>query len=446
MKTILIKFGFNKAIVYFIASKGFLFIATPITLYLITTYFTPQVQGYYYTFSSLLGISILFELGLAIVIQQFASHEYAHLSWDNRGTLTGDAKSLSLIISLARKSLRWYGIVSFLFVVIIIPSGLYFLKSNARDTGLSYTIPWILLIIFFGFSTALLPLTSILEGCGKIAEVQKIRLTQSVIGVFGAWIAIRSHGNLFTSVIEFAIYWLVLVIWLLFKYRNFIRQILNTTILSQDTFSWFHDIFPMQWKIAVSWMAAYFMNYLFIPLLFKYRGAVEAGQMGMSMKFSSLVYLLSIAWISMRTPDFGAMIKKREIQKLEALVIRSTLQAAIVGILTTIGAIVGILVLNNYTNKFVGRIIPLTGILFLCLASVLGVIAAGIASYLRAHKEEPLMGVTILIAIISAISCFITAKYYNASSMAFMYFLISLCVGVPAHVYILHKKRKIWYK
>jgi len=54
-------------------------LAGPVGLYLIATFLTKSEQGYYYTFGSVLGLTVFFELGLSYVIIQFTSHEMAGL-------------------------------------------------------------------------------------------------------------------------------------------------------------------------------------------------------------------------------------------------------------------------------------------------------------------------------------------------------------------------------
>ncbi len=44
--------------------------------------------------------------------------------------------------------------------------------------------------------------------------------------------------------------------------------------------SWRREVWPFQWKIAVSWLCDYFIFQLFTPVLFAFRGPVEAGQDG----------------------------------------------------------------------------------------------------------------------------------------------------------------------
>ena len=95
-------FGVDRAIAYALLSKLWLLFAGPITLYLISLYLTPEMQGFYYTFLSLVALQVFIELGFYVVITQFASHEWAHLSFDDSGSIIGDPAALSRLVSLGR--------------------------------------------------------------------------------------------------------------------------------------------------------------------------------------------------------------------------------------------------------------------------------------------------------------------------------------------------------
>ena len=64
------------------------------TVLFLPLYLTPDLQGYYFTFASVLSIQIFFELGLNQILVQLVSHEVAHLNADANGRLTGDGAHL----------------------------------------------------------------------------------------------------------------------------------------------------------------------------------------------------------------------------------------------------------------------------------------------------------------------------------------------------------------
>lgn len=446
IKQFLIKIGVNKAILFFLLSKGFSFVATPLTLFLVATLLTQAEQGYYYTFTSLLGLSIFFELGLGIVVTQFASHEFANLSWSEDGSLAGNPQSLSRFLSILKKSLKWYGIITLLSIIFIIPFGLKMFAAKQSAGAINYILPWILLIIFFGVSTASIPVTAIIEGGGRVSHVQKMRFMQTICGIVFAWILLISGGKLFASPAEFFAYCSVFLGWFVYNYKGLIKQLYSYKIDPACQISWFREIFPMQWKIAVSWLAAYFMNYLFIPLLFIYRGPAEAGQMGMTLKIGGIVYLVSVAWINTRIPLYGMLIKKKDFAELDRLAIRSTIQAFFVGVVFSACLLAGLKVVANFTDKYSSRMLPLGIVATICISNIAGVITTSIAGYLRAHKQEPLMLVSIMMAAVSAASAYISAKYFTASVMAYSYAFVNVFLGIPMCVYVLKKKKKQWHE
>ena len=62
--------GVDRPVAYVILGRGWSVLAGPITLYMIASFLTRDEQGYYYTFGSILGLQIFFELGLSYVILQ----------------------------------------------------------------------------------------------------------------------------------------------------------------------------------------------------------------------------------------------------------------------------------------------------------------------------------------------------------------------------------------
>ena len=101
---------------------------------LVLTFFTAEVQGYYYTFNSLLLGQVLLELGFGIVLVQFISHEWASLGHDELGAITGAQSALDRLGSLVRFSLKWYCALAVIFFVAVGSFGQWFLKASTNET------------------------------------------------------------------------------------------------------------------------------------------------------------------------------------------------------------------------------------------------------------------------------------------------------------------------
>lgn len=107
-KRLLRKAEVDRAVFFGLLLKVWGIAVSPVSALLIAFKFTPELQGYYYTFGSLLALQGFIELGLGGVIIYFVSHEWSKLGIDKAGYIVGDREALSRLISLANLTLKWY--------------------------------------------------------------------------------------------------------------------------------------------------------------------------------------------------------------------------------------------------------------------------------------------------------------------------------------------------
>ena len=316
LKFFMNKIGIDKAIYYLLMGRGISLISQSIIIFSIAKFFSENEQGFYYTFNNILATSIFLELGLGYVLTQFASHEFAHLTWNPDGSLAGNEKSLSRIITILRKSIKWYGILSTVFILVIIPIGILFFGSSRDSINVNYIIPWISLVFFSSLSLFIYPISSVIEGCGKVVELQKMRFYQLFIGGISIWMIIFLGGKLFAASIVAFTNFSISVFWIYRNFEGLIHQLRQVKEIKEHQILWKKEIFPMQWRIALSWMSGYFIFQLFNPLLFKYQSPTVAGQMGMSLSIANLVLSICMAWVSTKIPLYGSLIKKKILNTL----------------------------------------------------------------------------------------------------------------------------------
>jgi len=147
-----------------------------ITTLLIAALFSPVLQGYYYTFNSVLAFQVFAELGLGTVLTSFASHEWAKLAFDQNGRITGDQDALSRLTSLGSFALRWYMAAGVAMTLIFAIGGLYFFGASG-DQVPSWRAPWIGLSVVTGLNLCVLPVWALLEGCNQVSAVNYFRMT-----------------------------------------------------------------------------------------------------------------------------------------------------------------------------------------------------------------------------------------------------------------------------
>ncbi len=104
--------GVSRAVVFSVLLKLWQGCAGLLGLFLISTYFAPEVQGFYYTFASLVALQSFVELGLYLVISNVASHEWSQLSLSKDGGIEGNPQALARLVSLGRFVFNWYAVAT----------------------------------------------------------------------------------------------------------------------------------------------------------------------------------------------------------------------------------------------------------------------------------------------------------------------------------------------
>jgi len=121
--------GIDRAVFFTLLGRGWNVGAGLLTIVVIAHFLSPELQGYYYTFNSLIALQIFAELGLNFAIIQFASHEMAQLSWQPDGTVSGQPEAKRRLQSLLHFAFSWFGVAALLMIAILLPAGLYFLMQ-----------------------------------------------------------------------------------------------------------------------------------------------------------------------------------------------------------------------------------------------------------------------------------------------------------------------------
>jgi hypothetical protein len=417
-----------------------------VTVLLIARFLTPSEQGYYYTFSSLVALQIVFELGFSFVILQLAAHERAKLTFLPDGCVEGDPVAHSRLASVLQKSVRWYSVAAVLMAVALLPAGLYFFSTHQHaGAAVAWKIPWCLLVVAASLTFQIDPIFSFLEGCGSISQVARMRLGQAMLGGLLAWTAIATHHGMFSPA-------LVILgqatVGLTFLFTAPRRRLLKNLLLhpvGENRVGWRREIWPFQWKIAVSWLCGYFTCQLFNPVLFAYQGPVAAGRMGMSLSVASAIGAVGIAWMSTKASPFGNLIARGEIATLDTLFFRTLWQSTVLLATGAAAFFVILLIGGNVFPKFAMRVLPPWAFGLLLLTTVMNHVVFSESYYLRAHKREPFLVLSVMVAILLGTSTLLLGKFQGANAVTVGYFVIGGLFGLAAGTYIFITKRREWH-
>lgn len=444
---ILKSFGVNRAIGFGVLTRMWSALAGPLTIILIATRFSKVEQGYYYTFSSLLALQIFFELGLLTVLAQFAAHEFAFLSWGEKGEIIGVAAHRDRFVDLLGKGFKWYTVSAVLLIIALIPAGLYFfVQSPANAVDFTWRLPWALAVIGVGCNLLLIPFYAVITGSGDVASINRREMLGGMAGSVVGWLVIACGGGLYAIPAVTTGTIIVGVVYLSRSKPHLVKTAFSLAFGSEKpshAISWWEEVWPMQWKIAISWVSGYFVFQLFTPVLFKYHGPVVAGQMGMTLSVVNAVQGICIMWIQTRSPEFGKLIALKNWQSLDASFNQILKQTIVITVVLAIAAIMVVTGLQFYTA--IGtRFLPVLQVMIFLVAVCCNVSIFGWAIYMRAHKQEPTLVLSIIGAILTGASTFFLGIKFSSMGMAVGYCLLTILFGIPS-TYVLFKRFKEHY-
>ncbi len=458
LKSLAGRLGIDAAVAYVILAKLWSVGAGLVTLALITSRLTLSEQGTYYTFANILGLQVFLELGLGFVVLQVASHEVAHLTVGPAGILSGDASSKSRLASLLRGTVRIYAVIGLLFVALILPAGSWFFVRNA-PAEVSWGGPWCLLVLVAAIAILLNPLMAFLEGCGRVAEVGGRRLSYAVTGNVLCWALLLAGAHLYCTVAIYATTAVGGALWFWRKHRVWLID-LWAAAHPDRAISWKHEVWPFQWRIALSWLSGYFIFQLFNPLLYAYAGAAEAGKMGLTLQIANMFGGLAYGWLNTKVPMFGKQVARREWAELDrsfcSVLIKSTLvlvallAVAWVGMAAT--PTIAAAAHDGWLDPLASRLLALrermlsdlgVAALFACVLSqhLIGAMAV----YLRAHKQEPMLVPSLVVGLLVASVAFLSARTGSPVAVASGWCAVQWLVALPWTLILFFTLRRRWH-
>lgn len=434
----------DRAVFFAIMGKVWTMAAGLVTTILIASVFPPEIQGYYFTFFSVLALQVFAELGLGTVISAYASQEWSKLRLNKYGEVTGDEDALSRLISLGRFALKWYLVAGVVVAIFLSIGGFFFFASTGWDQVSIWGAPWIVLCLVTGVNLCFMPVWALLEGCNQVSNVYIFRLIQSVATSAAGWLGVYFGAGLWVTSIIGVTAMLVMMATVGCRYSRFIRNIMLEHPKGPHL-DWKTDILPMQWRVSLSWLSGYFTFSLFTPVLFHYHGPIVAGQMGMTWNFIAALTGLASSWIAPKAPIFGILIEQRKFYELDKIFWRLT---AVVTSVTVAGALliwVLVYVLGELDHPFSQRMLSPTATACFLIATIILVAGLPMSTYLRAHKKEPLLMLSIVNGVVIGTLVVLLGKYYSVNAIAVGY-LVVMAVLTPFNGLVWYRCRVEWHR
>lgn len=443
------RIGMDKAIAYSSGARIIQAVTGIVSIYFISRYLTGVEQGFYYTFGSLVAIQTFFELGLTSIITQYVAHEASHLTLTPDDVFEGDSKYKSRLSSLLRFSIKWYSVISVLFFFVILIVGfLFFTKFNEQDNEVSWQIPWILISIGTAIKLFQSPLTSFLMGIGLVKEMNKIGFYQQIILPLSAWIGLMCGFKLYVVGVSSV---LAALIWNVYISRTNMQRLLQNiwkrNVTEKVIYS--KEIFPYQWRIALSWISGYFIFQLFNPVLFATEGAVVAGQMGMTLAILNAIQAFSLSWLNTKVPLYSRLIALKDYVQLDVTFTKTLKQMSAICFLLLCIMLTGVWLLRVWEISIGGRLLAnrflnYLPMILMMIPLFINQYVSSWATYLRCHKQEPFLLNSICAGIACCLSTIFLGKWFGVLGVTGGYCFITV-VFLPWGYWIYKTKKKEWH-
>lgn len=431
--------GLDFHVLVTLVSRGWNVIAGAATVLVLPLCLDSTQQGYYYTITSLLGLQILFELGLGQVIIQLVGHEIAHLDSTDEKKFKGDPARLDRLSSLMQLLQRWYLVAALLFGLAAGVGGGIFLAYSGALPPAQWLGTWAVMIACTAANLMYVPALAMLEGCGRIGQVARLRLVQSIIGYGGLWLGLLSGAGLWSAMMVPLASAVSTGLWL--RRAHVYSWLLQRVVEPVNRIAWRRDVMPFQARIAVSAMSGYFLFYAFTPLIFANSGAVEAGRFGIAMTVFNALSAVGTSWVYAKTPAMAMHIARGERKELNAIFF-AVFKRSLAFTVAAATSVVACASLLNWSGVPLMARIASPGVLA-CLAFVCSCncIVFSLAAYMRAHREEPMHAVSVTCAAATTLIAYFGSRL-GVLPMSAMYAALTAFVMLPWTILLFQRYRR----
>lgn len=440
---VLRRFEVNRAVFFSVLTQAWSALAGPVTMLVIAHWLSAVEQGFYYTFSSVLALQVFVELGLVTVIVQVASHEWAFLKKQSDGRISGNPRALSRLASLLRFALRWYAVSGLLVMAGLSVGGFVFFSAKPHPE-IAWRWPWFALCGVAGLALMMSPLFSVIEGCNQITSIYSFRFVQGVLNSLAAVACILLGMGLYALAAAALVRLICGLVFLWWKHRPFVQQLLTCSV--GEHIKWRSELWPFQWRIGVSWISGYFIFSIFTPVMFYYHGPGVAGQMGMTLALVTAVESVPYAWINTRMPQFGMLVAQRQFTELDYSFFRLLWIALTIAVAAGTGVWVSILCLHYSWPALCERVLPLLPLAIFLGQRIVNLAISAMAFYLRAHKREPLMTVSLVGAALVGFCTWILGAKWGPTGAASGFILVTILWSFPACFSVFRRCRTLWHQ
>ena len=437
---------FSKIKKIFSPSVGMTFInyffkfAFKFALLIIVPIFLSAVEkGFWYTFISVAALTTFADLGFTAIITQFSAHESVYAEYDPKQK-DFKTKSIESISSLFKFSVKWTGVLTIICSIVIALVGII-VFSKEETTDINWLMPWIIYAVASSFNFFNQVVLAFFEGCNQIVTSQRIKLIDGLIINALGIVGLALGFGLFALAIPMLLSVLVSLLQIIIIYGKVILKMFKTPTTNDRM--WAKSILKLLWKYAISWGCGYAIFQVYNPIVFAKYGAEAAGEVGYIITIVGAFVSIANIWSYVSVPRINMLTEKKEWSSLNKEFYRNLILIELTFLLEL--SVCFLCYLIPFTSSFLNKyVFSIPALVILSVGYVAQLLTSYIGVYLRSHKEEPLMIVSVITAVLSLSITIISVMFLDLHYV-FIGFASSTIVMLPVVFAIKSKKEKKWH-
>jgi len=397
-----------------------------ISVLIVVRYLTLEQQGYWYLFSSILVMAGYAELGFGQILSRLTAIE-----WGKR--LQGDVASDIRLRNLFKVALGFgliFGLVTGLVTGTV---GYWWIvtRPSVQQATVDWQLAWWLSAIAGPLLIALSMVNSFFEGCQFVATVNVRRFVMSWAGLAGSATVFILNGKLLgfagSRLVPFAVGAAMIGL----QHRDLLGS-LDGWRTARKIVSWTRDIWPLQWRYALSWSAGILINALYVPVVFNYLGPAEGGRFGLSMSILNFIFMTTTMLTGAKSPKLAMFFGQRRFGEMRHELRNMTLLTLLGFILLSAGLLGVALFLGSTHSRFANRLIS-PYLLAIALLGVLGNAIFTVSStFARSLNAEPFVTLSIVQGAVTAVLLPSVTKFFGIQGSLYVYSFLWLATGIWA--------------
>jgi O-antigen/teichoic acid export membrane protein len=346
-------------------------------LFIILTYTSEQLQGYYYLVLAVVGIQLFFDLGMTTAVSQ-------ELAWIRANSSYGGNRGL-VITGFIFSALKLYFLISFVLVIAVYLYG-HVVLSESNEFNNFY---WALISLFVGLSYFTSGLLSISNGFQHVTNVAMLTSIKSIINIIvsGFFLYLTSDINLsiFLGLLSSVLLTLFIFIYL------YIDQLLEFRGSPSVKYYWRDGLLVFQTKLMISWFSGYALTHGMVLYVNYHFDIIEAGKFGAASQIITYVasFIFSILSVSQTTIgnyfSQGETGKALELFKNRVFFIFLFLTVFFLFFISIFQVLSG----YNWFDLIILRIPDSGSFIWISLLLLITLSNYSLSSFFRALKEDP---------------------------------------------------------